>query len=333
VFDAAIAQWCYDRNEPAGTGTDTLPASPQLYLPLKAPMRVRGVLVIEPPNPRVLMIPEQRRVLETFAALIAIALERIHFVTVAQNTLVTMESEKLRNTVLAALSHDLRTPLTALVGQAETLALELAPEHGELAERAEVLRAQALRTSRLVNNLLDMARLQSGELKPRSDWQAFEEIAGSAVRALDGALAGREVVMDVPGDLPLVRCDALLIENVLVNLLENATKYTPPGTRIGIAARRSIDALRVEVWDEGPGLPPGQETALFGRFVRGQRESAVPGVGLGLAICDAIVRAHGGTMAAENRAPQGARFIFTLPLDEPPAVEAEPERVGQDKAD
>jgi two-component system sensor histidine kinase KdpD len=325
AYDLAIAQWCYDKNAQAGTGTDTLPASPQLYLPLKAPMRVRGVLVIEPSNERQIMIPEQRRLLDTFAVLVAIALERIHFVSVAQDTLIKMESERLRNTLLAALSHDLRTPLTALVGLAETLSLDLAAAQSVHADRADIIREQALRTSRLVNNLLEMARLQSGDVKPHKDWQSLEEIVGSAVKGLEPALSEHPLRLDLPADLPLVKCDATLMERVLVNLLENAAKYTPPGTPIGVAAAKSGAVLRVEVWDEGPGLPTGQERAIFAQFTRGERESVVPGVGLGLAICEAIVEEHGGKIWAENRSPHGARFIFTLPLDEQPVVEVEAE--------
>jgi two-component system sensor histidine kinase KdpD len=323
AYDLAIAQWCYDKAAPAGAGTDTLPAAPQLYLPLKAPMRVRGVLVLDVGNPRLLMIPEQRRLLDTFGALIAIAIERIHFVSVAQETLLRMESERLRNTLLAALSHDLRTPLTALVGLAETLCLDLAAAQSQHADQASVIHEQALRTSRMVGNLLEMAKLQSGNLKPRKDWQSLEEIVGSALKALEAAFAEHSLKLDLPQDLPLVRCDAALIERVLVNLLENAAKYTPPGTAIGVTARSAEAAMRVEVWDDGPGLPPGEERAIFERFARGQKESAIPGVGLGLAISQAIVEAHGGKIWAEHRVPRGARFLFTLPLDEQPSIEPE----------
>ncbi len=321
ALDVAIAQWCYDKNVPAGLGTDTLPAAPQLYLPLKAPMRVRGVLVVEPSNLRLLMIPEQRRLLDTFAALIAIALERIHFVSVAQDTLITMESERLRNSLLAALSHDLRTPLTSLVGLAETLSLDLIAAESGHADKAKLIREQALRTSHMVNNLLEMARLQSGEMKPLKDWQSLEEIVGGALKGLEPALGERPLKIDLPVDLPLVKCDAVLIERVLVNLFENAVKYTPPATAIGITAVHDDSVLRIAVWDDGPGLPAGQERAIFARFARGQKESAVPGVGLGLAICEAIIVAHGGKIWAENRQPHGARFIFILPLDEQPVVE------------
>jgi two-component system sensor histidine kinase KdpD len=321
--DLAIAQWCYDRNEPAGMGTDTLPAAAQLYLPLKAPMRVRGVLVIEPQSLQQVLLPEQRRLLETFAALAAIALERIHFVRVAQESLVQMESERLRNTLLAALSHDLRTPLTVLMGMAETLALELSSAKSPFTDKAEVIRQQALRMTALVNNLLDMAKLLSGEVRLHKDWQSFAEIVDGASKILEPSLRDHVFRLSLAEDVPLIRCDAILMERVLVNLLDNAVKYTPSGTAIGIDVRPADGELRVEVWDEGPGIPPGREAAIFQKFSRGRKESAVPGAGLGLAICDAIVKAHGGRIWAENRAPHGSRFVFTLPLEVQPVVEPE----------
>jgi two-component system sensor histidine kinase KdpD len=325
--DMAIARWCVDHAEPAGIGTDTLPAAGRLYLPLKAPVRTRGALVVEPISAGELMIPEQRRLLETCAALIAIALERVHFVAVAQRTLVDMESERLRNSVLAALSHDLRTPLTALVGLSETLAQELArePRPGDGSAKALAIREQARRTAQLVDNLLEMARLEAGRVNVRRDWQSIEELAGSALAALEPSLAGRSVAVDLPANLPLVACDGALIERVLVNLIENATKYTPAGSSIRITARQANGMIEVAVEDRGPGLPAGRERAIFDKFTRGERESVVPGVGLGLAICRAIVEAHGGTIHAENRDGGGARFVFTLPAEEPPPAPPETE--------
>lgn len=325
TVDVAIAQWCFDHGEPAGIGTDTLPAASAAYLPLKAPVGVRGVLVVEPSHPRLLHIPEQRRLLETYAALIAMALERLHFVTEAHGSQLGAESERLRSSLLAALSHDLRTPLTALVGLADTLTLQLLAVQAPESETAAAIRDQALRTSRLVDNLLEMARLQSGTVQPRKDWLALEELIGGAIKALEPSLAGHPLQTDLPADLPLVQGDAVMLERVLVNLLDNAIKYTPPGTPLGITVRTQGDALEVAVWDEGPGLPPGQERIIFDRFTRGQRESAITGVGLGLAICQAIIDAHGGRIRAENRPAGGARFVFTLPLTAPPAA---PDEIG-----
>jgi two-component system sensor histidine kinase KdpD len=159
----------------------------------------------------------------------------------------------------------------------------------------------------------------------RKDWQSLEELVGSALAALETSLVGRAVEVALPADLPLVSCDGVLIERVFVNLIENATKYTPPGTPIRIAARADHGEFEVAIEDRGPGLPPGRERTIFDKFTRGNPESVVPGVGLGLAICRAIVEAHRGTIRAENRDGGGARFVFTLPADEPPPAPAEPE--------
>jgi two-component system sensor histidine kinase KdpD len=172
----------------------------------------------------------------------------------------------------------------------------------------------------LVTNLLDMARIQSGDVKLNLQWQPIEEVIGSALAASRAALAGHVVETQVPADLPLVQYDAVLLERVLANLLENAGKYTPPGSTVAVAAERHGQWLNVSVTDDGPGLPPGQEEAVFDKFTRGERESAKPGVGLGLAICRAIVGAHGGSIHAANRPQGGAAFVFTLPLGTPPAL-------------
>jgi two-component system sensor histidine kinase KdpD len=314
----AAAQWAYDKSQAAGVGTDTLPGSEFLYLPLRAPMRTRGVLAIKAANRRMLMIPEQRRHLDTFAVLVAIALERVHYVEVAQQALIRMESERLRNSLLSALSHDLRTPLTSLVGLAESLELTGPALSGLQHETAQAIAEQARRMSALVNNLLDMARIQSGEVKLRREWQPFEEVVGTALKGAQAAIARHQVDVDLPRDLPLVEFDAVLIERILFNLLENAGKYTPEGTVIRITAETSGDQLLVTVSDNGPGLPKGQHEAIFEKFTRGERESATPGVGLGLAICRAIVEAHRGRIWAEDNVGGGTRFCFTLPLGTPP---------------
>jgi len=327
VLDIGIAQWAYDHAESAGLGTDTLPASRIFYLPLVAPMRTRGVLALEPEHRRWILIPEQRQQLDTFAALAAIALERVHYIEVAQNALVNMESERLRNSLLAALSHDLRTPLTSLVGLSESLAGSRPPLSSAQQELAQALHDEALRMSTLVANLLDMARIQSGEVKFNLQWQALEEVVGSALRASALQLKGHVVRTALSPDLPLLRFDAVLIERVLCNLLENAAKYTPPGSQITVTAELRGALAQVMVYDDGPGLPAGREEAIFEKFTRGERESAKPGVGLGLAICRAIVEAHGGTIQAAPSPAGGAAFVLTLPLGTPPSMpelDAEP---------
>ena len=324
MLDMGIAQWAFDHAQPAGIGTDTLPGSSLFYLPVVAPMRTRGVLAIAPQNRRWILIPEQRQQLDTFATLAAIALERVHYIEVAQDALVHMESERLRNSLLAALSHDLRTPLTVLVGMSEALMTARPPLPPTQMGLAEALHDESLRMSSLVANLLDMARIESGEVKLNLQWQPFEEVVGSALRASHAILLSHEVQTRLAPHLPLVRFDAVLIERVLCNLIENAGKYTPADSRIVIAAEVSGESLEVAVYDNGPGLPAGREEAIFDKFTRGKQECATPGVGLGLAICRAIVDAHRGTIRAGRSPEGGASFVFTLPIGHPPAM-PEPE--------
>ena len=324
--DRAIAQWAFDKNEQAGFATDTLPASEYRYIPLRAPVRIRGILAIKPENKQWLLIPEQQRQLETLASLIAIALERVHFVEIAQDMLVRMESERLRNSLLAAISHDLRTPLTAVVGFADALTLKGLPEKQQQ-DMIQAIHESATRMHTLVNNLLDMARIESGEIRLNKDWYSLEEIVGSAIRSLQPILNPYQVRTDIPLDLPLIACDAVLIERVLANLLENASKYTPPQSTIEISAQTAPNnSLMVTVSDNGSGLPAGQEQYLFEKFTRGKIESTINGFGLGLAICKAIVEAHGGDITARNRENgSGAVFEFTLPLSNQPSFDSEPD--------
>jgi two-component system sensor histidine kinase KdpD len=281
------------------------------------------VLAVKAHNRRLLRIPEQRQLLDTFAALIAIALERVHYVEVAQDALVRMESERLRNSLLAALSHDLRTPLTVLVGLAESLSLTRPPLSAGQTEITDAIQDEARRMSTLVGNLLDMARIESGEVKLNLEWLPLEEVVGSALHAARSMLKLHVIEVRLPQDLPLVRMDAVLIERVLVNLLENASKYTQAGSTVSLTAEVQGDRLSISVSDNGPGLPPGREEAVFQKFTRGERESATPGVGLGLAICRAIVESHGGKITAANRPGGGANFTLNLPLGNPPAVAAD----------
>jgi two-component system sensor histidine kinase KdpD len=320
TIDIGIAQWAFDKGQPAGFGTDTLPGSEILYLPLRAPSDARGVLAIKARNRRLLRIPEQRQLLDTFAALIGIALERVHYVVIAQSAVVHMESERLRNSLLAALSHDLRTPLTVLIGLADVLAMSSPRLSPEQRETAKSIQEEARRMSALVTNLLDMARIESGQVNLRLEWQPFEEVVGAALNATQQMLKHHDVIVEIPQRPPLVRFDSVLIERVLVNLLENASKYTPAGTSIWLSATTAQNNLRVSIADNGPGLPVGGEEAVFQKFTRGEKESSTPGVGLGLAICRAIIDAHHGKISASNRPGGGAVFTFTLPLGDPPAA-------------
>ncbi|MBO9644173.1 MAG: DUF4118 domain-containing protein [Pseudacidovorax sp.] len=331
-FDFSVADWAWQHGQSAGLGTGTLSAQPWHYVALKAPMRVRGVLALRPAEPRWLLVPEQAQQLETLARQIAIAVERVHYVEVAQQAVVDIESERLRNALLGALSHDVRTPLTALIALAESLQrLPGADASPAIGEATQAIVAQARALSALVNNLLDMARLESGAaggaVSLRRDWQSVEEVVGSAIRATRSVLAAGAVRTSLPADLPLVEFDAVLLERVLVNLLENAARYGAPP--VLISARALPQTLQLTVRDHGPGLPAslqGQPDALFEKFTRGHAESATPGVGLGLAICKAIVQAHGGQIHAADAVPDeaggGAEFTVVLPRRDPPAAPA-----------
>jgi two-component system sensor histidine kinase KdpD len=325
-LDITIADWVLRNGQPAGLATATLSSSPWHYVPLRAPMRLRGVMALKPAQTRWLMIPEQQQQLDTLARQIAIALERVHYVEVAQQALVDMESERLRNTLLAGISHDVRTPLTALMGLADTLRESRPALSGPQLELASQLGGQARQLYALVTNLLDMARLQSGGVQLRMGWQSVEEIVGSSIRAAAPVLHGLAVQTDIPRDLPLVEFDAVLMERVLVNLLENAARHGAPPIRVW--ARVDADGLSLGVSDQGPGLPAGagpEGQALFETFTRGHAESAVPGVGLGLALCKIIVLAHKGRIGASSPPSGGAEFKLWLPRRTPPPELVEPE--------
>ncbi|MBY4946398.1 sensor histidine kinase KdpD [Cupriavidus respiraculi] len=334
AIDPVLAQWVFDHGQAAGTGTGTLPGSTVLYLPLKAPMHTRGVLAVEARAWQRLAQPAARRQAEMFATLMAVALERLHYVEVAQQALVSIESERLRSSLLAAVSHDLRTPLTGLMGMAESLQRDGAALTPRQAGTVAAIREQAARMRAMVVNLLDMARLQGRAVPLRREWQSAEELVGAALAGMREALAGHPVSVSALAALPLVQCDAVLMERVLCNLLENAAKHTPVGTAIRIGGRVAEAEVWLTVEDDGPGVPRGQERAIFETFHRGGRESATAGVGLGLAVCEAIMQAHGGRIwvepahGATGSRTGGARFVVALPRGEPPAVEPEPPAIA-----
>lgn len=319
--DAGTARWALDHRQAAGLSTDTLPGSPWHYLPLEAPMRLRGVMALRPRAVGTVLQPELSDQLATCGRIIGQALERVHYVEVAQQALVQIESERLRNSLLSALSHDLRTPLAVLYGLSQTL--ETLPGlPAQARELSLTLQQQSRRVGAMVNNLLDMARLESGSLQLNRQWQPLEEVVGTSLQILGDSLSQHRLQMRLPQDLPLLHLDAALMERVLCNLLENAVKYTPAGAQIVLAAVAEADQVVLSVEDDGPGLPAGREEQLFNKFSRGEKESSTPGVGLGLAICRAIVDAHGGRIWAERSALGGAAFKIALPRGTPPSLEA-----------
>jgi two-component system, OmpR family, sensor histidine kinase KdpD len=316
--ELTIAQWVFDRGQLAGAGTAILPPAAWLYLPLLASDRAVGVVAVRPDNPTLLRDPVRRQLLDTFAGQIAASLDRVRLASASQRAHLETEAERLRTALLSSLSHDLRTPLASIEGAASSLL-----DGGSLStetrrELAETIVGESRRMTRLVANLLNMVRLETGALQVQKEWQPLEEVVGVALIRLDERLAGRLVQTSLPPELPLVPIDGLLIEQVLINLIENALKYTPPGSPIEISATANARAVVVEVADRGPGLPSGEEGRVFDKFYRSRDEGRGVGAGLGLTICRGIITAHGGRIWAENRPGGGATFRFTLPLAGPP---------------
>ena len=312
--DLSIAAWVRANQHEAGLGTGTLPGGATLYVPLTASGGVVGVLGLTPDEPQRFDHVDQRRRVDAFAAQMALAVERARLAEETEKARHEIEAEQLRSSLLSSVSHDLRTPLAVITGSTSTLLQGGAgiPE----ATRQDLLKTvleEAERLNRLIRNLLDMTRLESGAVKVKKEWLPLEELVGSALGRLDARLTGRDVHVALPRDLPLVPCDAVLIEQALINLLENAAKYSTGPIEISAAIRGS--EVVVEVADRGPGIPAGEEKRVFEKFHRAAREGSAEGVGLGLTICRAIVSAHGGRIWVQNRAGGGASFQFALPIE------------------
>jgi two-component system sensor histidine kinase KdpD len=330
--DLSVAQWVMDHNEIAGNGTDTLPGAAAVYFPLGDEHKVLGVLAMVPVNLRRVFLPEQQKLLDTFLSQIAQALVRVRLAEQTKAIQLEMEAERLRNSMLSAISHDLRTPLATIVGSASTLAEEnqsLSP--GDRTELGRAIYDEARRMSRLVDNILDMARLDTGAVELNRQWHPLEEIIGTVLARMQKQLDGRPITVKLPSGIPMVFADAVLLEQVLVNLLENVARYTPAGSPVQIEAEVTYFAVQIKVADRGPGIPKGLEELVFEKFYRGRAEAAQSGVGLGLAICRAIVEAHGGTIRASNRSTGGAVFSIVLPQDQPPLEPEAEDAVPRDE--
>jgi two-component system sensor histidine kinase KdpD len=298
-----------------------------LFLPLRGAKETVGVLGLVPGDPGRVLTRDRFRLAEAFASQVALSLERAQLAEQAERAHVLVESERTRSLLLSSVSHDLRTPLSVITGATSSLLADGASLPARVGrELVETIAEEAQRLNRLVGNLLDMTRLESGAMPVRPDWHSLEEIVGSALGRLESRLPGRKVEVKLPPSLPLVRLDDVLVEQVIFNLVENALKYTPPDSPIEIVAAHDGQRLVVSVADRGPGLPPGQEDSVFQKFYRGRREGDPSGVGLGLSICRGIVEAHGGTITAGNREGGGAVFRIELPQpEEPPVVLPEDE--------
>ncbi|MBI4178512.1 sensor histidine kinase KdpD [bacterium] len=316
--EGAVGQWVFEHRQIAGLETETLPGAQALYIPLIASQGIVGVLGIKPSNPHAFADPEQLHLLETFANQAALAIERAQLAEAAQQAQVRAEAERLRNALFSSISHDLRTPLTTIMGAAGSL-LENGThfQRGTWQDLLQSIVDEAERLNRLVSNLLDMTRIEAGALPVKKDWHPLEEVVGTALARMGKRFRDHPINIHVPADLPLVRIDGTLIEQVFINLLDNGLKYTPVRSGIDISASLTDAAVLVEVADRGPGFGPGEAQRIFDKFYRGQTSDS-RGVGLGLAICRAIVEAHGGKIWAENRPGGGAVFRFTLPAKETP---------------
>ena len=321
--ELAVAHWVFEHRQLAGTGTGTLPDAHALYLPLGGSQGAVGVLALRPIELGRFDAPDQRQMLETLASQIALAIERDSLAEQAQKILVQAEAERLRSSLLSSVSHDLRTPLAVIAGASSSLLSELEPgpslAEPERRELLQTIAEESNRLAMLVDNLLHITRLESGGVAVNKQWYPVEEVVGSALERAKKQLAGREIATHLPADLPLVKLDGVLIELVLVNLLENAAKYTPPHSPIDIFARVEGAETIIEIADRGPGLTDDERQRVFDKFYRGSAAGkGQRGAGLGLTISRAVVEAHGGRIWEENRPDGGAKFVFTIPMEGPP---------------
>jgi len=312
-FNWVVTRWVFDHNESAGLGTNTLTANTMHYRALATSTQVLGVLALMPTDSESFNQPEQQRTLDTAIAQITLALERVYYAKVAQTALIKVESERLRGTLLSALSHDIRTPITVLSGLASSLASQTltASEQNQLAVDIE---QQANVIQRLVINILDYVSLQSGGMKLNKQWVSLEEIVGSNIRQLEHYLKEHQIEIDIPHNIDFIYTDELILSRILNNLLTNSINYTPDDACICIKATLDNNQqYMITVTDTGEGLPVGMEAQIFERFTRGNSESTTTGLGLGLALSRDLVEHLGGTLSANNIQPHGAQFIIILP--------------------
>jgi two-component system sensor histidine kinase KdpD len=316
------ATWAYENGESAGWGTRHCAAAEALVVPLKGPSRIIGVVTVRPRSLNDVLGESERETVEALAGQAAVAFERTILSQAHEQARIEVESERLRTALLSSLSHDLRTPLGSIEGAASSLLQESSGLSREAQqEMAEAILEESRRMTRLVTNLLDMVRVETGALAVHKEWQPLEEALGVALLRLEERLVAHAVDIRLPPALPLVPIDELLIEQVFINLLENAAKHTPRGTSVTVSAWAENGSVVVEVVDRGPGIPIGEEETVFRKFHRtagADHAGPAGGSGLGLTICRGIIAAHGGRMWLERSAAQGACFRFTLPLEGPP---------------
>jgi two-component system sensor histidine kinase KdpD len=315
--DLAAAKWTWENDRPAGRSADTLPGAKRLFLPVRTARGAIAVVGIDDDRQGPMLTPERRRLMDALTDQAALAIERVHLVEDLDNAKLAVEADRLRSALLTSISHDLKTPLAAIMGAAGTLkefsgALD-APTKDELL--GSVL-DESERLNRFIANLLDMTKLESGAISPNFGMHDLNEIVGSALSRVKKILAGHQIEVDLPPNLPMLRVDPVLFEQVLFNLFDNAAKYSPAGSRIRIQSFLGEKSLTIQILDEGPGIPADELEDIFGKFTRARKGDSVPaGTGLGLAICRGFVEAMGGTIVAGNRTDRpGAVFTIRMKL-------------------
>jgi len=312
--DIAAARWCWEKNRPAGRGADTLPGAKRLFLPMQTGRGAVGVIGIDRDEPGPMLTPDQQRLLDALADQAALAIERVNLVDAVDRARLAVETDRLRSALLTSISHDLRTPLASILGSATSLsgALDAATRDA----LARNIQDEAERLNRFIGNLLDMTRLESGPLPTRTSLTELSDVVGSALQRASKVLANHAVQMRLESNLPLLELDDVLLEQALFNLLDNAAKYTPPGSRIAISAWREAGQVKLQVLDEGHGIPPADLERIFDKFYRaGGPDHRRAGTGLGLSICRGFIEAMGGTITAANRTDRsGAVFTIALPV-------------------
>jgi two-component system sensor histidine kinase KdpD len=324
--DLAAAKWCWLNDRPAGRGADTLPGAKRLFLPIHTGRGAVGVVGLDNDRPGPLLTPDQRRLLDSLTDQAALAIERINLAADVDRARLTAETEKLRNALLTSISHDLRTPLSSILGSATTLrAYRKSMDDAALEDLARTIQEESERLNRFIGNLLDMTRLESGAVVPHGEFVDLSDVIGSALRRASKVVSAHPVHLEIAPDLPMLKLDSVLFEQVLFNLLDNAAKYAPRNTDIRLRAWREDNLVRIAVLDEGEGIPEADLERIFDKFYRVHKtDRKLAGTGLGLAICRGFIEAMGGTIVAGNREDRsGAVFTMTFPVpsDQPSAQE------------
>src|SRR5437899_6297716 len=315
--DLAAANWAWDNDRPAGRGSDTLPGAKRLFLPMRTGRGPIGVIGIDDDRTGPLLTPDQRRLLDALVDQGALAIERVQLVEDMDRVKRTVESDRLRSALLTSISHDLKTPLASVLGAASTMRdLSSGLTDAQKRDLLATVIDESERLNRFIANLLDMTKLESGAIVPNTARHDVSEIVGSALRRASKILVHHKVSLELAADLPMLELDAVLFEQVLFNLLDNAAKYAPADTTISIRSLRDKDAILLQILDEGSGIPPAELDSVFDKFYRVEKGDHVrPGTGLGLAISRGFVEAMHGTISAANRTDRsGAVLTIRLPV-------------------